>query len=175
MNKSREIRCYDYVNRPYERVRDALRQDVARVFQSATKSAISRAESVATELRVDFGAVGVKADVEVCVKNVEDKFDAIPSPTTVLSLQWEAKTMPGLFPVMRADLSIYPLTVTETQLDFLGHYEPPFGVLGKAINAIVGYRIAEASVHRFLSEGCRIPPSNARLIINAQRGPARIA
>jgi len=152
MKNSREIRCYDYVNHSYEQVRDALRQNAAKVFQSATKSAISRAESVATELRVDFGAVGVKADVEVCVKTVEDKLDAIPSPTTVLSLQWEAKTMPGLFPVMRANLCIYPLTATETQLDFLGHYEPPFGALGKAMNAIVGYRIAEVSVHRFLSE-----------------------
>jgi hypothetical protein len=53
-----------------------LRQDAARVFQSATKSAISRAEWVATELPVDFGAVEVKADIEVCVKNVEDKLDA---------------------------------------------------------------------------------------------------
>ena len=26
MSKGREIRCYDYVNHPYERVRDALKQ-----------------------------------------------------------------------------------------------------------------------------------------------------
>jgi len=60
--------------------------------------------------------------------------------------------MPGLFPFMRAELSLYPLTATETQLDFLGHYQPPFGVVGKAMNAIAGYRIAEVSVHRFLRE-----------------------
>ena len=48
----REIRCYDYVNHPYERVRDALLHDAVAIFQSATKSAVSRAQSVATELRV---------------------------------------------------------------------------------------------------------------------------
>lgn len=149
---AREIRCYDYVNHPYERVRDALRRDAPAVFQAATKSAVSRAESVATELHADFGGVGIKADVKVRVQSVEENTRSATSPTTRLLLEWEAATMPGLFPVMKAELSIYPLTATETQLDFLGHYEPPFGAVGKAINAVAGYRIAEASVHRFIVE-----------------------
>ncbi|HXU16203.1 MAG TPA: hypothetical protein VN708_13815 [Terriglobales bacterium] len=148
----REIRCYDYVNSPYERVRDALRNDALTVFQSATKSAVSRAQSVAAELHVDIGGVGVKADINVVVKNVKEQFETIPFPTTLLQLEWEAASMPALFPFMKAELSIYPLTGTETQLDFLGHYEPPFGVLGKAMNAVVGYRIAELSIHRFLAD-----------------------
>jgi hypothetical protein len=151
-NKS-EIHCYDYVNHPYQRVRDRLSQDARSVFQAATKSAVSRAHSVTTELHIDLGGVGIKAHVNVCVKNIiEEKIDAIPSPATRLLLEWEAATMPGLFPFMRAELSLYPLTATETQLDFLGHYQPPFGVVGKAMNAIAGYRIAEVSVHRFLRE-----------------------
>jgi hypothetical protein len=152
VKNAREVRSYDYVNHPYERVRDALRRDALMVFQSATKTAVARAESVATELRVDFGGIGIKADVKVHIKNVEEKVDTIPAPTTHLLLEWEAATMPGLFPVMQAELSIYPLTPTETQLDFLGHYEPPFGAIGKAINAVVGYRIAEASVHSFVTD-----------------------
>ena len=150
--KRREIRCYDYVNYPYERVRDALRYEALTVFRSATISAVSRARSVAAELHVDLGGVGVKAEINVRVKNIEEKAETIPSTTTRLQLEWEAATMPGLFPFMKAELSIYPLTATETQLDFLGHYEPPFGVVGKAMNAIVGYRIAEVSVHRFLTD-----------------------
>ena len=47
---------------------------------------------------------------------------------------------------------IYPLTATETQLDVLGRYEPPMGVLGDAVDAVVGNRIAEASVHRFIAD-----------------------
>ena len=47
---------------------------------------------------------------------------------------------------------VYPLTATETQLDFLGFYEPPLGALGKAMNAIGGHRIADVTVHRFVSD-----------------------
>src|SRR5215470_5410138 len=112
---AREIRCYDYVNQPYERVRDVLRRDALSVFRKATKSAVSRARSVAAELHVDVGGIGIKADIEVQVKNVEEKLDTIPSPATRLQLEWEAATRPGLFPIMNAELSIYPLTATETQ------------------------------------------------------------
>jgi len=82
------------------------------------------------------------------VKNHE----VMSGPTTRLHLEWEAARMPRLFPIMKADLSIYPITTTETQLDFKGLYEPPLGPLGKALNAIIGHRIAEASVHCFVSE-----------------------
>jgi hypothetical protein len=53
---------------------------------------------------------------------------------------------------MRAELDIYPLTATETQLDFFGLYEAPLGAMGKALNAMVGHRIAEVAVHRFVSD-----------------------
>lgn len=148
----REIRCYDYVNHPYEAVRDALRHDAVRVFHSATKAAIDRAQPVATELHVDVGGIGIKADVKVCVKSVEENVDTIPSPTTRLLLEWKAVTAPQLFPFMKAEFSVYPITRTETQLDFHGHFEPPFGAVGKAMNAVAGYRIAEVSVHRFVNE-----------------------
>lgn len=148
-----EIRCYDYVNHPYERVRDALSGDALAVFQSATKAAASRAESIASQLRVDVGGVRVATDIKISVKNVEEKApEALESPTTKLQLEWEASKAPGLFPLMKAELSIYALTGTETQLDFLGHYEPPLGALGKAVDAVVGHRIAEVSVHRFVSD-----------------------
>jgi hypothetical protein len=153
MSTGREIRCYDYVNHPYERVRDALRQDALKVFQSATKAAAYRAQSVAAELHIDIGGIGVKSDIKISIKNVEEQvLDAMSAPITRLLLEWEATTMPRLFPLMKGELSIYALTATETQLDFLGFYEPPFGFVGKAMNAIGGHRIAEVSVHRFVSD-----------------------
>jgi hypothetical protein len=153
MSNGREIRCYDYVNHPYEQVRDALSKDALGVFQSATKAAAARAQSIASELHVDIGGIGIQADIRISVKNVEEKVrDAVSTPATRLLLEWEAATMPRLFPLMNGELSVYPLTATETQLDFLGVYEPPFGAIGKAMNAIVGHRIAEVSVHRFVSD-----------------------
>ncbi|HYL76224.1 MAG TPA: hypothetical protein VEU96_18585 [Bryobacteraceae bacterium] len=153
MSSGREIRCYDYVNHSYEQVRDALARDALAVFQAATNTAATRARSVASQLRADIGGIGVEADIKISVHKVEEKAsEAMAGPSTRLQLEWEAAAMPRLFPLMRAELSIYPLTTTETQLDFLGVYEPPLGALGKAMNAIAGYRIAEASVHRFVSD-----------------------
>src|SRR5579862_3938335 len=43
-----KIRCFDYVNHPYERVRNALSKDAGALFQSATRAAASRAQSVAS-------------------------------------------------------------------------------------------------------------------------------
>jgi len=156
MREGRDIRCYDYVNHRYADVRDALTRDALNVFQSATKAAASRARSIAAELHVDLGGVGIKADVNISVKTIEEEVGgAMSTPTTRLRLEWEATTMPRMFPLMIAELSLYPLTATETQLDFLGRYEPPFGIAGKALDATVGYRIAEVSVHRFVNDVAR--------------------
>ena len=152
-DKARQIRCYDYVNHPYERVRGALTRNALTVFQSATKTAASRAQSVAAELRVDFGGIGVKTDIKIAIRGVEERVpDPISTPATTLLLEWEAATMPRLFPLMKGELSVYPLTSTETQLDFSGIYEPPFGAVGKTMNAIAGHHIAEATVHRFVND-----------------------
>ena len=153
ITSGREIRSYDYVNHPYELVRDSLKQNSVAVFQAATKAAASRAQSVAAELHVDFGGIGVKTDINISVKAVEEKLvDQSSIPVTRLQLEWEAATAPRLFPLMKGELSVYPLTSTETQLDFFGVYEPPFGAVGKTMNALVGHRIAEVSVHRFIGD-----------------------
>jgi hypothetical protein len=153
MKKRLEIRFYDYVNHPYDRVRDTLKKDALTVFQAATKSAAARAHSVASELHVDFGGIGVKTDIKIAVKRIDEKAGKSgATPVTQLLLEWEAAKAPRLFPLMRGELSIYPLTSTETQLDFSGVYKPPFGAVGKTVNAIVGHRIAEASVHRFVDD-----------------------
>ena len=153
MTKQLEIRFYDYVNHSYEQVRNALKKDALRVFQAATKSAASRAQSVASELHVDFGGIGVKTDINIAVKKIEEKAAKSGSgPVTRLLLEWEAMKMPRLFPLMKGELSVYPLTSTETQLDFSGIYKPPFGTVGKTVNAIAGHRIAEASIHRFIDD-----------------------
>ena len=71
---------------------------------------------------------------------------------TTLPVEWEASRSPRLFPVMKAEVSVYPITATETQIDFHGSYDPPMGALGTAMNAVAGHRIAEASVHRFVRD-----------------------
>jgi hypothetical protein len=153
MNKGRELHSYDYVNHPYERVSEAISKDAQAIFQSATKAAASRAQSVASQLRVEMGGIAVQADIKISVRNIEVKApEAMTAPVTRLHLKWEAMTLPHLFPLMNAELSIYRLTATESQLEFKGFYQPPLGPLGKAVDAVIGHRIAEASVHQFVTD-----------------------
>ena len=153
MSKGQQIRSYDYVNHPYEQVREALSKDTQRVFQAATKAAAARANTLASELRVDLAGIQLGADISISVKGISQApVSGIGGPATIIQLEWEAANRPHLFPFMKAQLAIYPLTATETQLDFSGVYEPPLGVLGSAVNALVGHRIAESSVHRFVAD-----------------------
>ena len=153
MTKAKTIRVYDYINRPYETVREKLSQDALTVFRNATKVAALRAQTVASELHINIAGIEVGTDISIAVKSVEDQPKNISTPPrTRIQLEWEAAKMPRLFPFMKAELSIYPLTSTETQLDLLGSYEPPFGVLGSVIDSVVGHRIAEATVHQFITD-----------------------
>ena len=152
MKRGQKIRSYDYVNQPFEKVRDVLCADPLSVFQAATKTAAARANSLASELRIDLAGIQLGADISISVKETKNNPAAgATGPSTVLRLEWEAANRKDLFPFMRAELAIYPLTATETQIDFSGAYEPPLGALGSALNAVAGHRIAESSVHRFIS------------------------
>lgn len=80
----------------------------------------------------------------------EQRGSSPASRTLHVPLSWRAAQSPGLFPVMHAEFLVYPLSSTETQVELHGHYVPPLGVLGGALDAMVGHRFAEASVQRFV-------------------------
>lgn len=154
MSESHAIRCYDYVNAPYERVRDALRADALGLLERATTSASTRAEKVGADLRVHVGAIEVGTRATITLHDMTEDASApgIHGPRTRLMIEWRAAKAPGLFPVMKAQLSVYPLSAEETQLDFLGDYLPPGSVVGAAVDALVGRRVAEATVHQFVGD-----------------------
>lgn len=149
---SRVLRCYDYVNHPYTVVRDALGKDPLGIFRRATSAAAARADSLTAELKAKIGPVDVAADITIRVLGTEEGPSPLSTTATRITLEWEAAKNPGLFPVMRAVLSVYALTATETQLDLEGEYEPPLGAVGRVLDAAVGHRVADASVHRFLEQ-----------------------
>ncbi len=149
----REARYYDYVNAGYDRVCEVLRRDVLAVCRTATKNAAARAASLASQLHVNVAGFDVGTDIAIMVGPIEERLaDAKAPRRTTIALEWEAARLPRLFPFMHATLLVYPLTPTETQLELVSRYDPPLGALGAALDALVGHRIAEASVHRFLRE-----------------------
>jgi hypothetical protein len=153
MSEPRKLRCYQYVNRPYSQVRDLLRKEPLELLQRATTSASSRASALAASLRIRVGGVEVGVDVRPTLQRIreEDPVGGL-SPVVCLEIAWEAIRTPALFPAMRLELSAWPLSSSETQLEIAGEYTPPLGVVGNTVDAAVGHRIAEASVHRFLDD-----------------------
>jgi hypothetical protein len=153
MSQSRKLRCYEYVNRPYAQVAALLRGSPLELMQRATKSAASRATSLAANLHVGVGGIEIGVDVRTYVRGVrEEKGTAGLSPVMVLELGWEASRAPALFPSMHLELSVWPLSSTETQVEIAGEYRPPLGVVGDAVDAAIGHRVAEAAVHSFLED-----------------------
>lgn len=153
MSERREVRSFDYVNHPYERVREALTEEPVEIFRQATRTAASRVRSLASELRVNVAGIEVGAEIEISVVEVEEvERGPTSEPATRLRLEWEAAEHPRLFPIMSGTLAAYRLTATETQLDFSGRYEPPLGPLGQALDAVLLHRVAEASVDRFVRD-----------------------
>jgi hypothetical protein len=138
---SKELHCYQYVNRPFDAVREALVIDAVELFER--------------HLHVSVAGLEVGKDVVVKVKRVEPHVGApghIAPDAIRFDLEWQAEKSPELFPSMIAELVAYPLGPNETQLDLVGRYEPPGGVIGNAADWLVGHRIAEASVKQFLDD-----------------------
>jgi hypothetical protein len=153
MSKGKPIRVYDYVNKPYKDVREQLIWIGLEIFYKATKTAASQAGSVKPELHVNFGEFRLGADISIKINGIKETETSIGKGlVTAIELEWEAARMPSMFPLVKAELLVYPLTSTETQLQLEGYYEPPLGVLGSAIDDIAGHRIAEDSVQHFVTD-----------------------
>jgi hypothetical protein len=124
-----------------------------RRLPDATTSAGTRANALAASLHTHVAGVDVGVDIAIHVHGVrDDEGVAGLSPVTRITLAWEASRATAFFPVMTAELSLWPLTATETQLEILGAYRPPLGAVGSAVDAAMGHRLAEATVHQFLDD-----------------------
>ena len=147
-----DLRCYDYVNQPHARVRALLLEDPRRLFQRATTVATSRAQALRAQLHASLGPIELSTDVEINVASVQEARSPLDGPAVRIELEWHAARATAAFPVMHAVLWAYALTPAETQLELEGTYAPPLGVVGRAVDAVIGRRIAEASMHRFVQE-----------------------
>ena len=150
MPTSRTLQTFDYVNQPYGAVRAALLANPQAMFHAATSTGTSDAASA--ELRVSIGAIDLAAEIEIDVISTQDALSPLSKPAYSFTLVWSSPRRPHWFPTMKAVLTIYALSPTETQLDFDGTYEPPLGVFGAAVDAVALHRFAEAAVAGFVRE-----------------------
>ena len=146
----RQLYLYEYVVAPFEEVVRVVRDEGARVFESATEEAVSGAERVQADLVVDLGGFEVGREVEISVGELIE----VQSMCVKTHLDWHASELSALFPSLSADLEIAALATGDnplTQVTMVGHYDPPLGVLGALGDAVFGHRLAEAALHRFLN------------------------
>jgi hypothetical protein len=153
MSHPRSVHHWGYVNHSFERVRSALHSDPLGIMRHSTASAAARAREVGCTLRTGAGPVDLAVDVEAHVDRVADEpvAEGLLGVTKV-EFHWAATHRTGLFPVMKAKLSLWPIGVRESLLEFDGEYVPPFSIAGGAFDAVLGHRVAEATVHRFMED-----------------------
>jgi len=70
--------------------------------------------------------------------------------TVVIPLTWIPVRAAGLLPSLEADLEIAALGADRTQLAINARYEPPLGMIGRALDRAVLHRVAEATLKDFL-------------------------
>jgi hypothetical protein len=152
MSERHKLQAYDYVNRPYEAIRDALLANMPSIFRRATMAAAEGNRALGAELHAKAGPFDLGTEIEIEIGSIEAGRSPDDRPATKIALEWKAARNPRLFPTMKATLSVYPLSATETQLDLAGVYHPPLGIVGEAIDAIAMHRIAEESVAGFVRD-----------------------
>ena len=148
----RTLHHYMYINRPYDRVRLRLAQEMVTTIEQAAGQASQRARAVAASTALSTSIVGVDVAVPVHVEihSFEQSDVDAEVPTCALHLSWRADRAAAVFPQMSAELIARQIGPDETQLAFYGSYKPPLGFIGRAADSMLLHRVAEACVQTFL-------------------------
>jgi|HubBroStandDraft_6_1064221.scaffolds.fasta_scaffold331839_2 hypothetical protein len=154
------IHDFTYVEAPYEAVRHRL----ASGAEAWLTPLAVRAADAGEALGIRIGPAGdmplLSLTTGVSVGEAIACGDAVLVPIT-----WQATGRIGAaLPVLSADLEVVPLGEQATQLTLMGHYEPPFGALGRGLDRLLLHRMVQASVRSFLDgvAGALEAPGRAR-------------
>jgi hypothetical protein len=141
------VHDFTYIDAPAGVVRACLLDDSHTWMDALATQAAAEGDKVRLRLgpRGAHSPVGKLIEVEVGQAVARDAATLIP-------LTWRATGAAALFPVFSGDIEVAAIGGSETQLSIWGHYDPPLGVLGEALDRFGLHRMAEASVRAFLLE-----------------------
>jgi hypothetical protein len=129
---------------PTERVEHLLTHDPGSWLPGLAAHANHRGDELLAD--VGFGEkIRVAREVTVTVGS-----PVRAGTKTLLPLRWEPSGVAGLFPSLDADLEIGPLGPDRTQLAMSARYAPPLKAVGRVIDRVVLFRVAEATLKDFL-------------------------
>jgi len=78
-----------------------------------------------------------------------------PDDNLVIPVTWEATGPSGIFPRFKGEFHISALDPDRCELNLSGHYRPPLGRAGQALDAAVLTRVAHATVRSLLRRMAR--------------------
>jgi hypothetical protein len=129
---------------PPERVEHLLTDDPGSWLPGLAASAHHRGDELLAD--VGFGEkIRVAREVTITVGT-----PVRAGTKTVLPLRWVPSSGAGLFPSLDADLEVASLGADRTQLAMSARYAPPLKAVGRVIDRVVLFRVAEATLKDFL-------------------------
>lgn len=134
---------YVHIDRPVEAVVREL-TDTPGQLTAWGRVAYEGWDELRTRIHPRFPAL--TKEVEVVVGQLWQRGEAATIPIT-----WKATGIGVLFPILEADLVIEPIGEDLTQITLQGTYRPPFGPVGRLLDAALFHRLAEACVRDFLN------------------------
>jgi hypothetical protein len=150
MRKKTEVFASGRIANAYDDVREVWLGDPLGILQRATATTLCGL--FGARLHLPVGPLEVGTDIVVDLVDIEHFRAPNERPATKLAFEWCALRSPDLFPIMRASLTIYPVTPAETALELRGTYEPPLGRVGAAADAIGMHHVAKQCADNFLED-----------------------
>ena len=135
LERWRPVHEFAYLDRAFRDVRRRLADRPGEIFPESVLARVAGLDLI--------------RDVRMVVGELQ-----IGHRTAWLTIHWEDRRHPGLFPLLDATLEFMPVAgrCPTTQVALRGRYRPPLGGLGEMADNLVGSRIAQQSVRAFLEE-----------------------
>jgi hypothetical protein len=121
-------------------------EQIQAVAETFTASIPERDGKRVTPIRVHVGEVVVERHVDLTLKHAR----AYPG-FEIMEIAWGPHDG-GPYPTFTGTLSVEQIGPTFSRLDLDGHYDPPMGVAGAVIDAVVGHRFAIAGARSLLND-----------------------
>lgn len=145
----RHLYAYREITLPWRDVVRTLTDHRGDLFGAATDATV---QGATTQVHTTIAGVELGTDVAVRMGPVRE----LGMHTVSMALTWDALEGNGIFPRMLGSIEVTAMSdhPPRTQVTFLGSYHPPMGILGTAVDAVAGHKIAEDTVEHFLEELC---------------------
>ena len=135
------------IERPLSSVVATMADDPGEVLANATKAAVSKANEVIVHLEGKWAWFDLDESVQAEVGTLEEDRSMARIP-----LSWKADKHKRLLPSLQGHLGFYSLSAKHTELSYTATYAPPLGLFGGIEDFLVGRRVLDAVLGRFLEE-----------------------